>query len=303
MAQKELSIIIIDYNSSRYLIDCLLSIVKNTTDVDYEIIVVDNASTENHLRKYEMIDKRIKTFRSDKNLGFGGGNNFGAKEALGEYLLLLNPDTIIFDNSTKTIFDFIRAHSEIGALTCLMGPTKNTLQKNFFGKFQSLASVTIRRYNYPRWQKASLVSNSDSRIHSEARRDEDSRKRMGRPRALSERDEPSKSSTFFYTDIITGAALMIKKSIYEDLKGFDEQFFMYLEDDDLCKRLVNAGYKNAVLNTARIIHLEGKTSNFKQKKKYYYKSQDRYWQKHNGTIPTMLMKIIRWPYKTIVSLC
>ena len=81
---------------------------------------------------------------------------------------------------------------------------------------------------------------------------------------------------------------------------------MYLEDDDLCKRLVDLEYKNAVLTTARIIHLEGKVSPKIKSVKIYYQSQNLYWQKHNGFLPTLLMRLIRLPYKilkTKIELC
>lgn len=261
--KKDLSIIIVDYNAKKLVFDCLDSIKENVHEIKFEVILVDNASPdkidEEDLKKYNF----VKFISNKQNHGFGNGNNIGVKEANGEYLFLLNPDTIIIDNSIQKMLRCLRNHKEIGALTCLMGPNKKTLQKNFFGKFQSIASVTLRRYNY---QKIDL------------------------------------SEEFFYTDIVTGAALMIRRELFDKIGGFDERFFMYLEDDDLCKRLVDSGYKNAVLNTARIIHLEGKSiSKNSERKKIYYKSQDLYWQKHNGFFPTLIMKVIRWPYKLIKS--
>ncbi len=257
----KLSIIIVDYNSSSQIKACLNSILEFRPDFDFEIIIVDNASTENHLNDYEKISDTVSTFRLDKNLGFGGGNNFGAGRAKGEYLLLLNPDTLIIDDSIQKMCTFAQGHHEIGALTCLLyQEDEKTLQKNFFGAFQSLAGLTFRRYNY-------------------------------------KKIDPKKE--FFYTEIVTGAALMIRRSLFEEIEGFDEEFFMYLEDDDLCKRLADKGYKNAVLSTAKIIHLEGKSSTNKQKKKWYYNSQDYFWKKHYGVGPSMIMKIIRWPLKII----
>ncbi len=257
MNNPELSIIIVDYNSDQYLLACLNSIISNSK-LDFEVIIIDNNSTKDHTKEYEKVDKRIKAIRLDKNLGFGGANNLGARKAEGEYLLLLNPDTIVPDNSIDKMLHFITSHTEVGALTCLLGPDKDSLQKSFLGRFQSLSGLTIRRHNHPRI-------------------------------------DPDKE--FVYTDIVTGAALMIKKEIFDKIDGFDERFFMYLEDDDLCKRLVDAGYKNAVLNTAKIIHLEGKSSTDKDKKNFYYKSQDLYWKKHNGEVATLVMKSLRFFYR------
>lgn len=260
MEQKKLSIIIVDYNCSELIKDCIQSILKFKPGLDYDIIVVDNASRESHLKEYEKLSNNIFGIRAEKNKGFGSGNNLGAKKANGEYLLLLNPDTILIENSLSKMVNFIENHQEIAALTCLLGPNREDLQKAFFGRFQSLLGLTFRHYNY---QKIDL------------------------------------GSEFFYTDIVTGACLLIKRDLFDKVGGFDENIFMYLEDDDLCKRLVKAGYKNAVLTTTKILHLEGQTTKIKERKKIYYESQNYYWKKHNGVFITLLMRLIRWPYKLL----
>lgn len=259
----KLSIIVVDYNSSKYIVPCLNSIKQFLSGIEFEVIIVDNCSPENHGEEYKQILSNVKYFRLDQNLGFGGGNNYGAKQASGDYLLLLNPDTLLVDDSVQKMVSFLDFHDEIGALTCLLYNDEKTMQKNFFGKFQSLGSLVLRHYNYQKIDQ---------------------------------------SKEFFYTDIVTGAAFMIKKERFLQAGGFDEKIFMYLEDDDLCKTLVDLGYKNAVLNTARIIHLEGKSAAARQRKIYYYESQDYYWRKHNGIFAALIMKIIRYPYKLLVLL-
>lgn len=261
---KDLSIIIVNYNTPDLVYNCVRSLEKHLKNIIYEIIVVDNGSKEelriknNELRKISPSSFSIQLLA---NRGFGAGNNAGAKKATGKYLLLLNSDALLVDNSIETMYRFLSTHNEIGALTCLL---YNDLackkrQKNFFGKFQSLGSLTIRRYNYQKIDRA---------------------------------------KEFFYTDIVTGACLMIRREIFEKVGAFDENIFMYLEDDDLCKRIVDAGYKNAVLTSAKIVHLEGKSIKMSsERKKMYYDSQAYFWRKHYGFWPTMLMKIFRWPIK------
>lgn len=265
MGKIELSIIIVDYNTKNHLFNCLKSIKANEPKSSFEIIIVDN----NHRADLNITENEIcpilpnikyTILNTPENRGFGASNNVGAKKASGKYLLLLNPDTLIVDNSIDKMHDFISKHGEIGALTCLLyQKDRETLQSNFFGKFQSFSSVLTRRYDY---QKIDM------------------------------------KKEFFYTDIVTGAALMIKRKLFDELEGFDENIFLYLEDDDLCKRLVDIGYKNGVLIRAKIIHLEGKSlSKDTQRKNLYYKSQTYFWNKHNGFLPALLMRIIRWPYK------
>ncbi len=97
--------------------------------------------------------------------------------------------------------------------------------------------------------------------------------------------------------------MMMKRNIFEKVEGFDENIFMYLEDDDLCKRISELGYKNAILATAKVIHKEGSSINKnKDRKKLYYASQTYFWRKHNGFLPTLLMRIMRWPYKLFKTL-
>ena len=257
---KDLSIIIVNYNTPNLVYDCIESINKYL-NVSYETIVIDNGSKNkvdpDHISKF----LHTTYLPLASNRGFGAGNNAGVKIAKGKYLLLLNSDTLLVDDSIDKMLKFYKDHKEIGALTCLLYQRKNgPIQRRFFGKFQSLFGLMFRYYNY---QKINL------------------------------------NQEFFYTDIVTGAALMIKRDLYNKLNGFDKNFFMYLEDDDLCKRLVDMGYKNAVLNTAKIVHLEGKSSNSLTRRRYYYKSQNLYWKKHNGIFATMLMRTIRFPYSIV----
>ena len=259
----KLSIIIVNYNSKKQLKNCLDSLEKWASDCFDEIIVVDNASSKEKISANDFDQyKKVKFYSLDSNLGFGAANNFGVKQAGGDLILLLNPDTLIIDDSIKSMARYYLNDEKIGAMTCLLyGADGKTLQKSFFGKFQSLLGLTIRRYNF---------------------------------------QEVDTIKEFMPTDIVTGACLLIKKSLFERIGGFDQNFFMYLEDDDLCKRLVDSGYQNGVFTKSKIIHLEGQSLNSnKFRKRLYYKSQDYYWYKHNGLIATILMKIIRWPYKAI----
>jgi GT2 family glycosyltransferase len=256
----KLSIIIVNYNTSKLVYACIKSIEKYVK-ASHEIIVVENNSKDR-------IDPRIiskflntKFLILNTNCGFGAGNNAGAKLARGKYLLLLNPDTLVIDDSFDKMLKFLISHKKIGALTPLLyQKDRKTLQKRFFGNFQSFRGLIFRHYNY---QKIDLAKE------------------------------------YFQTDIVTGAAMMIRRVLYNKLKGFDEKFFMYLEDDDLCKRLVDLGYKNAVFNNSKIIHYEGKSSTSLTRRRHYYKSQNYFWRKHYGLILSLMMRTIRLPYSIV----
>ena len=256
----ELSVIIVDYKSTDFTIRLVADLLTKLSKLRFEIIVVDNNPESRADKKIRghFKDDNLKVIKAKKNAGFGSGNNLGAVDATGEFLLLLNPDTEIVDGAIETMLNFLAKHPEIGALTPLIYQRDGkTLQRHFFGRFQTLANMLTRR------QAGVMAKN------------------------------PPK---FFYAEMITAAALMIRSELFEKLSGFDQNFFMYLEDEDLCRRISKLGLKNAVLTSAKIIHLEGQSSTSFEKKKFYYKSQDYYWQKHYGRFLTVVMKIVRFPY-------
>lgn len=261
MDKTELSIIIVDYKSQKFTVALVADLKKKLARIKHEIIIVDNdpgSDTDVVIARSLSKHSNVKIIKAKENKGFGSGNNLGAKEATGEYLWLLNPDTEIFENTAEELLDFMAKHSEAGAVTPLiLQADKKTPQRHFFGKFQSLSRIILRD------SAGSL---------------------------------PKNPADFFYADMITAAGLMISRKNYEKVNGFDENIFMYLEDEDFCRRLSEIGLKNAVLTTAKIIHFEGQSSTTFEKKKFYYQSQDYYWQKHYGFFRTMLMKIMRLPY-------
>jgi len=260
MSRIDLSIIIVNYNTLNLVVDCVESIKKYSKNFIYEIIIVNNYPEGNDYKKIKKLYQKndnIKILKS-KNFGFGTANNFGTKIAHGEYLFFLNSDTKILDNSIYKMLNFIHKHDEIGALNPMLRHPDKSIQKHYFGNFQSLDSVVFRK---PKGENFEM------------------------------------DKEYFYRQRITGAAMIIKKSKFIDIGGFDQKFFMYFEDEDLCRRLINVGFNNAVLTTAEIIHLEGKSSRLnKTKKRMYWESQNYYWIKNRGFFIYFLMRLLRIPY-------
>lgn len=258
MNNPELSIIIVDYNSDQYVLVCLKSIIARS-GTKYEIIVVDNASKVDNTEKYK-ISNNISVIRSEKNLGFGGANNLGAASAVGKYLFLLNPDTLIFDGSIDKLLDFARSHDKIG----IVGP-KILIDKNgpeeqdYYGDFPTVSSLLNRNNHHH------IVEHPEGYLEVER---------------------------------FTGSAMMLKRDLFLKVDGFDDRFFMYFEDTDLCKKISDAGFACAVLPSATIIHFGGKTINStKTKKDYYYRSQDYFFKKHYGIARMCIVKLLRFPYR------
>lgn len=218
----DVSIIIVNYNTKYLLADCLATVFEKTKDVAYEVIVVDNASTDG---SEEYITKRfpnIKWINSGENLGFGKANNLGAKYASGKYLFLLNSDTLLLNNAIRIFFDYAESHQHEGIGT--LGSwllDKNEKPNNSFGFFPCAKNEIC--YLLGKYQLPSLKD-------------------------ITEEKE---------VDYITGADLFIEKRFFEGLDGFDKNIFMYYEETDLQYRLARRGLSRKIIPGPRIIHLEG----------------------------------------------
>lgn len=221
----DVSIIIVNYNTKLLLADCLSTVFEKTKDVAFEVIVVDNASTDG---SEEYIKKRfpnIKWINSGENLGFGNANNLGAKSALGKYLFFLNSDTQLLNNAICIFFDYAESHQreKIGALGSWL-LDKSEKPNNSFGFFP----CAINEINYL-LGKYKLPTSKN---------------------IIEEKD----------VDYITGADLFIPKQLFEELDGFDKNIFMYYEETDLQYRIAQLDLVRKVIPGPRIIHLEGGSS-------------------------------------------
>lgn len=218
----DVSIIIVNYNTKQLLADCLATVFEKTKDVAYEVIVVDNASTDG---SEEYITKRfpnIKWVNSGENLGFGRANNLGAKHASGKYLFLLNSDTLLLNNAIRIFFDYAESHKheKIGALGCWL-LDKNERLNNSFGFFP-------------------CAKNEITHL-------------LGKIQPHTPKDTTIEK----YVDFITGADLFIEKRLFDEMDGFDNNIFMYFEETDLQYRIAQRGLLRKIIPGPRIIHLEG----------------------------------------------
>lgn len=263
----KISIIIINYNTPDLVYDCIKSIKKHLA-ISHEIIVVDNGSRPEYGIQNTDISKILPTANSqlltlEKNLGFGGGNNAGAKKASGEYLWFLNSDTLLVDNSIENLFQFLTQNDKVGIASPVLynDPECKKKQPFFFAKFQTLNNLIIR---------------------------------SNRPKVNFGKNE------FFETEVVVGASLIIRSDLFNKIGGFDEKIFMFFEDDDICLRAKKQGFKVIVHCKSKIVHLQGKSfSKNAVRKRQYYKSQTYFWTKHYGFWPTLIMRILRWPYKIL----
>lgn len=223
----DISIIIVNWNTGDLLYNCVKSIVEETKGVEYEIIIVDNNSKDNSCDNIEKDFKNVKIIYSKDNLGFSKGNNLGIKHAKGEFLLLLNPDTIILDNAIYKSFVKMKEYNKEKTLLGV-----RLLNKDRSLQFSSCNFFTIKNTVFSSY----VFSREDHyRTHD--------------------------------TDWLMGAYMLINKNFYEYIGKLNEDYFMYSEDMELCYKVKKAGGRVIFDSEAEIIHLYNQSGKNKFNKK------------------------------------
>lgn len=243
----DLSIIIVNYNVKDFLSHLLQSIKAATKNISTEIIVVDNASSDGSVEHLSKNHPEVTLISSTVNLGFSRANNLGLQKASGRYLLLLNPDTLVSEDTFDTMIQFMDTNPEAGLAGCKLLNTDGTLQlacrRGFPGPWVSFCKVTGLSAMFPK-----------SRLFARYN--------------LTYLDE----NETYEVDAISGAFMFIRKSVVDSIGGLDEQFFMYGEDLDWCYRVQKAGHKVFYVHTTKIIHYKGestKRSNIDETRVFY----------------------------------
>jgi N-acetylglucosaminyl-diphospho-decaprenol L-rhamnosyltransferase len=253
---KKLSVIIVNYQSEHYLEKCLTSLLVEKKARDEEIIIVNNDKKET-LEKIRERFPLVKILELPENKGFGSACNWGAKNSQGELILFLNPDTEILV-SLDPIIKAFEENTDVGAI----GP--KLLGEN--GKTQEWSTgVEISLLD--------LIGNN-----------------LGLSRSKRIWESPEVRETFW----ISGAALFVSRKIFFQAGGFDEAFFLYFEDNDLCHRIRKIGKRLLYFPKVAILHLGGKSSRKSQKQKeYFFASQDYYFKKHFGNFQVFWLRLLR----------
>lgn len=230
----DVSIIIVNYKTVHLILSCLESIETHTQDILYEIIVVDNNSEDNFQSIIQSRFPKVKCLSLKENLGFGKANNEGYKIAKGRNIFYLNPDTILLNNAIKILSDYLDANKNVGACG---GNLYDELLKPALS-FRRIFPSLFWEFNELFWLIPEKLLYHSNRIFNNGNR-------------------PIRVS------YITGADLMTRRVIIDNLKGFSPEFFMYYEETDLCKRIWDIGWEIHSIPMAKIQHLEGKS--FKNK--------------------------------------
>lgn len=234
------SIIIISYNTRQMTLDCIRSVIEETT-VPYELIVMDNASDDGSAEAIAQAFPDIHLMAEDVNHGFAKANNLAAVHARGDYVLLLNPDTLVLDGAIDKLMDFAAAHPEAGIWGGRHLNAERAMRKDACWRKMSLWNVFCRTAGL-----TGVFSESEF-FNSEAY--------GGWPR-----------DTVRQVDVITGALMLMKREFWEALGGFDLRYIMYGEEVDLCLRAAEMGAAPLFTPDVEIVHFGGASQNVRADK-------------------------------------
>lgn len=264
----DVSVIIVNWNRCDLLMDCLRSIKERTHRVSYEIIVVDNASSDDSVARVREGFPDVHLICNTENRGFAAANNQGLSISQGRYALLLNNDTVVLDGCLDKMVAFMDVHPEVGALTCKqydardlehpMPPCATAFPTPI--RLMLTRLVRLLRQEHTRWGRRWLYLGDDPDVEQEAAH-------------------------------ITGSCFMIRRAAWEQVGLLDERFFMYLEETDWCKRLREAGWQIYYTPDAAFIHYLSASGQLRpDREELYYRSYCHFFEKHYG-------KPARWLYQ------
>ena len=249
----DVSIIIVNYNTRDLLKNCLISIYKHTTEINFEVIVSDNGSVDGSIEMLKQEFPQVVLIENNANLGFGTANNRGLAVAKGKYIFYLNSDTILLNNAVKLFYDYWENSPEkesIGALGCNLLDADGKLTHSFESFPSSKKILKDTTFDFLRIVRLTLfffLSESFSFTK--------------KPAAQKER------KAFYGTvDYIIGADLFLRNN---ESAQFDEEYFLYYEDTDLQRKLAHLGLSRQIIQGPVIQHLEHKSNKFKKKIDFY----------------------------------
>ncbi|OSI72461.1 glycosyltransferase family 2 protein [Bradyrhizobium canariense] len=272
----DVSIIVVTHNTREMTIECIRSILEQTTRVRYELIVFDSGSTDGSSEAIREHFPAVKLITSERDVGFGKANNIAAKGARGRRLLLINPDTVVLDHAIDRLNEFAHTAPECriwGGRTVFADGSLNPASCWKFATLWSVfcwavglnlfeSSAAFSPEAYPGWKRDSVRS----------------------------------------VDIVSGCFFLIERALWQDLGGFDPVFFMYAEEADLCIRARKLGARPKITPTATIIHYGGASYPQKSELRIHLLAgrvtlMDRHWSPLSRMIGRglyLLMPLTRW---------
>lgn len=257
----KLSVIILNYNVRYFLELCLRSVEAAIKNIEAEIIVVDNNSPDDSCAMVKKLFPNVKLIENKENHGFSKGNNIGVAQAKGEYLCILNPDTFVAEDTFSKVLGFAESNTNLGIVGCQLMDGR--------GKF---LPESKRHIPTPKVALQKLIGNSKKYYNNNLKPNE-----VGK------------------TEILVGAFMFLKRGVYNEVNGLDEDYFMYGEDVDLSYKVLKAGYNNYYFGETSVIHYKGEsTLRDKVYAQRFYGAMEIFYKKHfkKSVLISALVKIV-----------
>jgi GT2 family glycosyltransferase len=265
MDNPELSIIIVSYNVCHLLLECIQSVIDTTIGINYEAIVVDNASVDRSVDAVKKTFLQVRAISNHENVGFARANNQGYELSKGQFILLLNPDTVVKSGAIRAILEFMKTRHDAGMAACRLLNPDGSLQRSIrpfptIKEHLSRALFIDRIFYREYWKKTYY------------------------------------QSAPFEIDYCTGAFMMVRRKALGDMPLLNSEFFMYAEEKDLALRLKKNGWKTYFVPSQEIIHF-GEQSTGQMVKDMFLelqKSQLRFFGEHYRGLNKILMIWTYW---------
>ena len=256
MERPRVSIILVNYNDRAHFPDCLASLERVVTALPAEVILVDNHSEDGSAEAAESFGW-VRLIRNEENLGYARANNIGIEAARGEFLFFLNTDTVVPEGSLPTLLAELEARPGAGAIGPALVRENSRIQVSFGREVNFISELWQKFFRNPYYRTV---------LRSAARARE--------------------------VGWLSGACLLARRSAVEDAGRFDENFFLYFEDIDLCRRMREKGYRLVFFPGVRVVHVGGaSTSQGKWRSRLEYRrSQIHYYRKHNSKLSLRLLR-------------
>jgi GT2 family glycosyltransferase len=238
MNSIDVSIVIVNWNTREILQDCLRSVYEQTQEILFEVIVIDNASSDGSAEMVRQIFPTVTLIENTQNRGFAAANNQGIGISRGRYVLLLNSDTIVLDGAVQKSVRYADRHPDVGILGCQVWENETTLQRTCF-RFPSVLNLLLHILGLDRLFPQSRFFG---------------REKMAEWKRDTERD----------VDVVSGMFMLVRREAMDQIGGMDEDYFVYAEETDWCKRFWKAGWRCVFSPVARIIHRDGGSKSTEQ---------------------------------------
>lgn len=242
--RMDLSILIVNYNTADLTLQCLRSVFESKGNYSFEVILIDNASSDHSVERIEQQYPQVKLICNTENAGFAAANNQGIAQAQGKYILLLNSDTVVKEDTFDTMLSFMEANPEVGASGCKIVLPDGSLDKACKRGFPTPSAAFFYAFGISKLFPNKPYFNQYHMSHLD-----------------SDQEYP--------IDCLVGAFMLVRKAAIDQVGGLDETFFMYGEDIDWCYRIKQAGWEIYYYPRTEIIHHKGGSSRNKPVKIIY----------------------------------